>query len=96
MTPVSIRLALVLAALAAGAFMPVRAAQANAELAPDVLVKNVTLEVVDLVSKDKDILAGDRAKTVALVEAKVLPHFNFARMTALAMSANEVRSKPWR
>ena len=53
--------------------------------APDVLVKNVTTEVVELIAKDKQIRAGDRARLVELIEAKVLPHFNFQSMTALAM-----------
>ena len=75
-----------LAVLALGAACEVSAA--DADLTPDVLVKNVTLEVIELVSKDKDIQAGDRAKTIALVEQKVLPHFNFTRMTALALSTH--------
>jgi len=56
------------------------------DVAPDVLVKNVTLEVVDIVRSDKDIQAGDRKKVVDLIEAKVLPHFNFTAMTASAMA----------
>ena len=56
--------------------------------APDVLVKNVTLEVVDIIQKDKDIQKGDRRKVVALIEAKVLPHFNFPAMTASAVGRN--------
>jgi phospholipid transport system substrate-binding protein len=56
-----------------------------AQQAPDVLVKNVTTEVVELIAKDKDIRAGDRARLIQLIEAKVLPHFNFQSMTALAM-----------
>jgi len=55
------------------------------ELPPDELVKGVTLEVVDLIAKDKDIRAGNRTKLIELIDAKVLPHFNFAAMTALAM-----------
>jgi len=53
--------------------------------APDVLVKNVTTEVVELIARDKQIRAGDRARLVELIEAKVLPHFNFQSMTVLAM-----------
>src|SRR5579859_4859836 len=53
--------------------------------APDVLVKNVTLEVVDLITKDKEIQSGSRAKLMQLIDAKVLPHFDFPAMTALAM-----------
>jgi len=61
-------------------------AQAPAEIpAPDVLVKTVTLEVVDIIQKDKDIQKGDRKKVIALIETKVLPHFNFQAMTASAV-----------
>lgn len=59
-------------------------AQAQLE-APDVLVKNVTTEVVELIARDKDIRSGDRGKLIQVIEAKVLPHFNFQSMTALAM-----------
>ncbi len=64
-------------------------AQAQTEItAPDVLVKNVTLEVVDIIQKDTDIQKGDRKKIVALIETKVLPHFNFQAMTASAVGRN--------
>jgi phospholipid transport system substrate-binding protein len=55
------------------------------DIAPDVLVKTVTLEVVDLIHKDREIKSGSRAKLIEVIESKVLPHFNFASMTALAM-----------
>ena len=58
------------------------------DVPPDTLVRNVTLEVVDLIAKDKDIKAGGRAKLIAVIEAKVLPHFNFTAMAALAMGQN--------
>jgi phospholipid transport system substrate-binding protein len=41
--------------------------------------------VVELIAKDKDIRSGDRGKLIQVIEAKVLPHFNFQSMTALAM-----------
>ncbi len=69
---------------AAAAFASV-AASAQDATAPDVLVKNVTLEVVSLIAKDKEIKAGNRAKLIELIEAKVLPHFDFQSMTQLAM-----------
>jgi phospholipid transport system substrate-binding protein len=58
------------------------------DLPPDALVKNVTLEVIELIAKDREIKAGSRAKVVAVIEQKVLPHFNFGAMTALAMGQN--------
>ena len=61
---------------------------------PDVLVKNVTLEVVELIVKDKDIKSGNRTKLIQVIEAKVLPHFNFASMTALAMGQGWNKAGP--
>jgi len=88
MFPMSVRFAT--AAAAAVIFMVGGArAQAQPEIqAPDVLVKNVTLEVVDIILKDKDIQRGDRKKVIALIEAKVLPHFNFQAMTSSAVGRN--------
>jgi len=65
---------------------------------PDVLVKNVTNEVLDIVRKDKDIQSGNTKKAIDLVEAKVLPNFDFGRMTTLAVgrdwkSANATQQK---
>ncbi len=62
------------------------------EAAPDVMVKNVTLEVIDIIGKDKDIQSGNQRKVVELVEAKVLPHFNFTAMTRLAVATNWEKS----
>ena len=69
-------------------------AHAQEATAPDVLVKNVTLEVVDIIAKDKEIRSGDRAKLIGVIDAKVLPHFNFASMTALAMGQNWKNATP--
>lgn len=69
------------------------AAQAD-DLAPDVLVKNVTREVVELISKDKEIRSGNRAKLMEVIQAKVLPHFNFTGMTALAMGQSWRKATP--
>ena len=69
-------------------------AQAQEIAAPDVLVKNVTNEVLDIVRKDKDIQSGNTKKAIDLVEAKVLPHFNFARMTQLALARDWRQANP--
>jgi len=54
-------------------------------LAPDVLIRNTIEQVIEVVKKDEDIRAGDLQKTLALVNAKVLPYFDFQRMTRLAI-----------
>ena len=69
------------------------AAQAQS-LAPDVLVKNVTTEVVELIVRDKEIRSGDRTRLIQVIEAKVLPHFNFQSMTSLAMGQSWSKATP--
>jgi phospholipid transport system substrate-binding protein len=61
---------------------------ASAQEAPDALVKRVTDEVLAIIKSDKDLQAGNIRKVVELAEAKVLPHFDFARMTRLAVGRN--------
>lgn len=82
-----------LAALLAAAVGAAGFAHAQ-DTAPDVLVKDVTLEVVDLIARDKEIRAGNQKKLIDVVEAKVLPHFSFASMTALAMGQNWAKANP--
>jgi phospholipid transport system substrate-binding protein len=64
------------------------------EVAPDELVKNVTTEVIDLITKDKEIRSGSRSKLIQVIEAKVLPHFNFNSMTALAAGQSWSKATP--
>lgn len=54
-------------------------------IAPDVLITNTVHEVTAIIKQDKDIQAGNQKKITALVDAKVLPHFDFQRMTQLAV-----------
>ena len=54
-------------------------------IAPDVLIKNTVQDVIAVIKADKDIQAGDQKKIIALVDAKVLPNFDFSRMTQLAV-----------
>jgi len=63
-------------------------AHAQQPVAPDVLVKSITEEVVAILKKDKDIQAGDSKKAADLIETKIVPHFNFIRMTRIAMGRN--------
>lgn len=58
---------------------------AQAQQAPDALVKQVSSEVLDAARADKSIQAGDVNKVMVLVEAKVMPHVNFQRMTSSAV-----------
>ena len=65
-----------------------------AQEAPDVLVRRVTEEVLEIVRKDRDIQNGSTQKAVELVDQKVLPHFDFRHMTALAVGKDWKKASP--
>ena len=73
-----------LATLAAAASLLALPACA-ADEAPDVLIKRLSTEVLEHIRTDKAIQAGDNARIVALVDAKIMPNVNFQRMTASAV-----------
>ena len=85
------KLALSLAAIGCLAAAPVRAQGA---LAPDALAKSVTDEVVAVLRADKDIQSGNLGKVVDLVDKKVVPHFDFTRMTQLAVGRHWQQASP--
>lgn len=59
-------------------------AHANAEEAPDTLVKRISKEVMDAAKANKEIKKGNQKQIYALVETKIFPHVNFQHMTSLA------------
>lgn len=67
---------------------------AVADMGPDALIKNVSQEVMAIIKQDRDIQAGNQKKILDLVEEKILPHFDFARMTRLAVGKNWRQAKP--
>src|SRR5262245_29967603 len=73
------------------AVLPATAAEV---MSPDALAKSVTEDVLAVLRADKDIQAGNTKKVIELVENKVLPHFNFTRMTRLAVGANWRQASP--
>ena len=72
------------------ALVAVLPAHAQANPGPDALVRQISEEVIETVKSDKDIQAGSLPKIMSLVDAKVMPHVNFTRMTAIAVG------RPWR
>lgn len=65
------------------------AADAN----PEVLVRNTAQEVLTILKQEKDLKNNSR-KVANLIESKILPHFNFNRMTQLAMGKNWKKASP--
>ena len=79
----SFRKLITLCCVLVAALLPL--AQASAQQAPDVLVREVTNEVLEIVRADEALRAGEKHRVMELVDAKVLPHFDFRRMTMLAV-----------
>lgn len=65
-------------------FLP-HGALAQADKAPDALVKELAADVLDTAKADKSIQAGDVRKVIALVDQKVMPYVDFQRMTSSAV-----------
>ncbi len=60
----------------------------HAQEAPDALVKRIAEETLTTIRGDKELQAGNPAKVKQLIESKLVPNFDTARMTALAMGRN--------
>jgi phospholipid transport system substrate-binding protein len=78
----------------AAALLLVAVSAFAADSAPDVLVEETIDQVTAVISRDPGIQAGDRAKINALVDSKVLPYFDFPRMTQLAVGKNWRHATP--
>lgn len=61
---------------------------------PDVLARNTTNEVLRIVKQDKDLKNGNTKKILSLVEEKILPNFDFRKMTQLAVGKNWSKATP--
>jgi phospholipid transport system substrate-binding protein len=61
---------------------------------PDALVKRTADEVLTIVKSDKDIQAGDQDKLFALAEEKILPNFNFEKVSRLVLGKNWTKATP--
>ena len=57
-------------------------------VAPDALIRAVTVEVIDKIKQNQGLQAVDPAKVAALIETSILPRFDFVHMTRLAMGRN--------
>ena len=66
---------------------------ADAQTAPDALIKTVATDVTTVLKADPAIL-GNAAKLKELIESKLIPNFSFARMTQLAMGRNWAKATP--
>ncbi len=75
-------------------FWVVGAGAALAQEAPDAMVKRVSQEVLQIIRSDPKVQAGDQQRIREVVESKLLPNFDFERITALAMGRHWRKATP--
>ena len=63
---------------------------AAAPVPPDELVRQTIEEVLEIIRADERIQSGDVVRIAEVMEQKIAPHFDFPRMTRLAVG------RPWR
>jgi phospholipid transport system substrate-binding protein len=70
------------------------AGRAAAEEAPDVMIKRVSQEVIDIAKHDKEIQNQNFSRITALVQAKILPHLDMERATAITLGRHWREATP--
>ena len=65
-------------------------ANVYANIGPDELVRKTADDVISTIKQDKDIQAGDTNKIYKLAEEKILPNFDFERISRVVLG------KAWR
>ena len=58
------------------------------ELEPNALLQATTLEVITAMKQERDQRGGQQKQIAGLIETKIVPLFDFARMTQLALARN--------
>jgi phospholipid transport system substrate-binding protein len=61
---------------------------------PDELVKRTAEDVLATVKNDKDIQAGDQEKIFALAEQKIVPNFDFDKVSRMVLGKNWTIATP--
>ena len=65
-----------------------------AQTAPDALVRQISIDVIEAAKADKAIQAGDLGRIVTLVDAKVMPSVNFETATRSAVGVKWREATP--
>jgi phospholipid transport system substrate-binding protein len=81
---------ILLPAAGAASAQPASAAEDN----PGEFIRRLSDDVLETLRTDKSIKAGGLSKVIALVDAKILPHVDFKRMTASAVGPSWRQATP--
>jgi phospholipid transport system substrate-binding protein len=66
----------------------------NAEITPEALVKQTADDVLTIIKNDKEIQSGNQQKLYAVVEEKILPNFDFDRVSRMVLGKNWKAATP--
>jgi phospholipid transport system substrate-binding protein len=69
-------------------------AAAQAPVAPDEKIRELSHQILERIRQDKDLQAGDLRRVSQFVDEMVMPHVNFERMTALAVGRHWRQATP--
>jgi phospholipid transport system substrate-binding protein len=69
-------------------------ADGAASTAPDELVHKATDEILTSIKADRNVYAKDHSKLYKMAEEKVLPHFDFVRMSQWVLGLNWRKATP--
>lgn len=67
---------------------------AFAGLSPDQLVKKTADDVIAVIKNDKEIQSGNQQKIYDLAEEKILPNFDFEKVSRLVLGKNWTKASP--
>ncbi|MCL4185150.1 MAG: phospholipid-binding protein MlaC [Burkholderiaceae bacterium] len=67
---------------------------ASAQEAPDALIERVSAEILERIRSDEALKSGDPKKVSELVDAALMPHVDFRRMTALSVGRSWRNATP--
>jgi phospholipid transport system substrate-binding protein len=80
--------------VAAGTVSAQTAAAPSATAAPDVLVRDLSTEVLNTIKADKALASGDINRVQKLIDEKILPYVDFQKMTQLAVGRGWRQATP--
>jgi len=69
-------------------------AGAQTAVAPDEMIRALSVQIIDKIKQDKDLQSGDLKKMSQFVDETIMPNVNFERMTALAVGRNWRQATP--
>jgi phospholipid transport system substrate-binding protein len=75
-------------------FAPADAQTPAPASAPDVMIRDLSTQIIDRIKQDKDLQGGDLRKMSQFVDETIMPKVNFERMTALAAGRNWRQATP--